>query len=135
MENCGKEHFSAEELRLLQNVLNTDRKTIDYIEGVVSGLDMTERRASAGVLQMKIRRLLDRELSDEIEARRAQLQATQAAEEAQAAATQAGVSDGLNRLEEGLRKGPLGIEPAAEAIGGDPPAAELAGQALPEAQG
>jgi hypothetical protein len=72
---CNYEHLSADELRLLQNMLNTDRKTIDFIESVVSGLDMTERRATAGVLILKIRRMLDRVLSDEMEERRKALAA------------------------------------------------------------
>lgn len=79
MISDSQEKFSAEELRLLQGILTTDRKTIDFIENVVGGTDLTDRRASAGVLILKVRRLLDRELTEEMEQRKRGLEAQQAA--------------------------------------------------------
>lgn len=75
-----QEVFTLDELRLLQSMLQTDRKTLDYIEGVVAGTDLTERRAGASILAMKIRRMLDREISADMQARQAE--AKRAAEEA-----------------------------------------------------
>lgn len=71
------EVLSTHELNLLLNVVALDRKTSDFLEGAVSGVDLTERRALIATLTLKLRVMLQQAVARERRALEEQAQAAQ----------------------------------------------------------